>query len=376
MKLSGLVISLISASTTVMARSAVYMMSSNEQPLGLVDNKPTISLDAYSMVMSQLTDTADTHPVMHWKDAYQQQTFESARGVWNNRDAWLHHDQDDVFTPKLDSILYVMVSGVEQPEEILGEPTFYVTENHGHAYKDLAKDNIKSVSESGRRAEKLSRESSSEEDFTEKFQQEYGNVFDLNKKPEKSFAKEIMNFKNILTDAKSNAFSTIRIKGLKTFAKEYGVKSTQYTEGERILNELFEKTVIPEFLEGENRRALVSIVFTPAKHAVFRKRALPEDEGTCYKTEEACINGTSSCSDRGSCVITDNDCYSCQCKSTSYQGDSCQIENVVGDFQLLFWTGIGLIIVTVGSLMFVYNNGGGSDSDGIMMVPQSLPKQD
>ena len=99
-----------------LARSAVYMASSNEQPLGLADNKPTISLDAYSMVMSQLTDTADTHPVMHWKDAYQQQTFESARGVWNNRDAWLHHDQDDVFTPKLDSILYVMVSGVEQPE--------------------------------------------------------------------------------------------------------------------------------------------------------------------------------------------------------------------------------------------------------------------
>ena len=63
----------------------------------------------------------------------------------------------------------------------MGEPTFYVTENHGHAYKDVAKDNVKSVSESGRRAEKLSHEPSSE-DFAEQFQQEYGNVFDLNKK--------------------------------------------------------------------------------------------------------------------------------------------------------------------------------------------------
>ncbi|KAI9251456.1 hypothetical protein BDA99DRAFT_521917 [Phascolomyces articulosus] len=350
------------------------MMSSNDQPLGLAD-KPTISLDAYSMVMSQLTDTADTHPVMQWKDAYQQQTFEAARGVWNNRDAWFQHEQDDVFKPKLDSVLYVIVSGVEQPEEILGEPTFYVSENHAHAYKDVAKDNVKSVSASGRRAEKLSHESLDDDVVVQQFKQEYNDLFDLEKKPEMSFAKEVMHLKSVLADAKSNAFSTFRIKSLKTFAKEYGVKSSQYTEGERILNELFEKTVIPEFLEGENRRALVSIVLTPAKHAVFRKRALPDTE-TCYKTEESCLNGTSSCSARGSCVATDNDCYVCQCKSTSYQGDACQVENVVGDFQLLFWTGVGLIIVTVGSLLFVYNNGGGADSDSIMMVPQSLPKQD
>ncbi|KAI9485007.1 hypothetical protein BDB00DRAFT_851794 [Zychaea mexicana] len=375
-KLSGLVLSILSAGTTVMARSAVYMASSNDQPLGPID-KPTISLDAYSVVMSQLTDTADTHPVMQWKDAYQQQTFESVRGVWNNRDAWLCHEQDDVFEPKLDSILYVIVSGVEQPEAILPDPAFYVSENHAHAFKDVAKDNVESVSASGRSATALKHasSSSSEEELIEQFKEAFGDVFDLDEKADKSFATEVMHLKSIVADAKSNAFSTIRVRGLKTLAKEYGVKSTQYTEGERILNELFQKTVIPEFLEGEKRRALVSVVLTPAKHAVFRKRALPETD-VCYKTEDDCINGTSGCTGRGSCVADSNDCYSCQCKAASFQGEACEVENVVADFQLLFWTGVALIILTTGSLMFVYQSGGGSDSEGVMMVPQSLPKQD
>lgn len=117
------------------------------------------------------------------------------------------------------------------------------------------------------------------------------------------------------------------------------------------------------------------------KHASLHKRDIPgllqEDDTTCYKSQEACENGTASCSGgRGSCVASETDgCYTCQCKSSAYLGSACEIEDVVADFQLLFWTSVGLIAATSGVLLFVYKSGN-IENGGIMLAPQSLPKQD
>ncbi|KAI8143688.1 hypothetical protein BJV82DRAFT_611348 [Fennellomyces sp. T-0311] len=356
------------------ARSAVYLASSNDMPLGPID-KPTLSLDAYSMVLAQLTDTADTHPVMHWSKAYKQETFDSARGVWNNRDAWFRYEQDDVFETKLDSILNVIVSGVQRPEDVLSDPAFYVSENDAEVFNDLSLEVVHSVSENGRTTATLPDVTIPPRDFFPKlFKETYGDALDLNQQPEKDFVVEVMHLQNIVKDAKANAFAMVNIRSLKIFAQEYGVESAQYTAAVQILETLFQQIVIPEFLKGENRRALVSVVFTPAKTAVFRKRGL-EEADVCYKSEDDCLNGTSSCSNgRGACVAS-GDCYTCQCKSSSYLGDACEIQDVVADFQLLFWTGVFLTLLTTGCLLFVYNSGG-SGTDGVMMVPSSLPKQD
>ena len=81
--------------------------------------KPTIPLDAFSMVLSHMTDTADCHPIHHMQQAYKQETIAGAKAVWNNRAAWWSHAQDDVFERKLDNSLFLVVSGMDASEGML-----------------------------------------------------------------------------------------------------------------------------------------------------------------------------------------------------------------------------------------------------------------
>lgn len=97
------------------------------------------------------------------------------------------------------------------------------------------------------------------------------------------------------------------------------------------------------------------------------------DNKVCYKTASACKNGTSHCNGNGQCIEQGN-CFSCQCKSSQYVGESCQYINAVADFQLLFWTGILLIVITASVVGCVYQSG--NMVDGGIIMAQSLPKQD
>lgn len=104
------------------ARSTVYMVTSDDASAMDTSNnveKPTIPLDAFSMVLSHMTDTADCHPIHHMQQAYKQETIAGAKAVWNNRAAWWSHAQDDVFERKLDNGLFLVVSGVDASEGIL-----------------------------------------------------------------------------------------------------------------------------------------------------------------------------------------------------------------------------------------------------------------
>lgn len=141
-----------------------------------------------------------------------------------------------------------------------------------------------------------------------------------------------------------------------------------------ILADFFRK-VIPESAV-EDARSLVTIVFTPQtpRQSSFGKRAIAEP--TCHTSEHACENATSSCSGRGSCVrARDSECFTCQCQSSAFLGEACQVQDAVGDFQLLFWTGVGLTVLTSGVLLFVYKSGNVGNG-GILAAPQPLPKRD
>lgn len=93
------------------ARSSVYVVSSNELKTTTATDTPTIPVDAFSLLMSQMTDTEQDHPVMHWQKTYREQTVRSARAVWTTKN-------DNIFDRKLESSLLVIVPGVEEPQGI------------------------------------------------------------------------------------------------------------------------------------------------------------------------------------------------------------------------------------------------------------------
>ncbi|KAI9311379.1 hypothetical protein BX666DRAFT_1997840 [Dichotomocladium elegans] len=378
MKTPGIVLSLLVASATVMARSAVYMVSDGNHvdiPVDMATEKSTVPLDAFSMILSHMTDTTGCHPIEHMEEAYKQETIAGAKAVWSNRGAWWSHEQDDVFEKKLDNGLFIVVSGVNSPEAILPSPAFYVSDNVAEDYMAVADDTAQALEEKGRQVTVMSNLALMDIDVTDD-----SGVFDLTQQADITFIRELHYMKSVFQ--KDSDFIAIKMEGLQLLGKVYGVNSAQYQEAEHLLNDLFEKTVIPGYQAVHaDQRSLITLVFTPGRYygTSLGKRGLPveplQNEKTCFVTEAACLNETSSCSGRGSCVPAKDSCYICQCSSPSFLGSACEVQDAVADFQLLFWTGVTLIILTSGVLMFVYKSGEVGNG-GVILVPQALPKQD
>lgn len=127
--------------------------------------------------------------------------------------------------------------------------------------------------------------------------------------------------------------------------------------------------------------AISTIILTPIMKQLNERRdihinrlvAAPLSD-SCFKTVSACKNGTANCSGNGQCTEVVEGCFSCQCKSSSHVGDSCQYIDAVNDFQLLFWTSVLLVVITASVVVCVYQSG--NMVDGGVIMAQSLPKQD
>lgn len=164
----------------------------------------------------------------------------------------------------------------------------------------------------------------------------------------------------------------IEMNTLSLIGQEYGFESSEYKEAQLIVKDLFEKFVIPNF-QGLHARGVSTFILTPSSSINKKKRALPVEE-TCFKTFDACKNGTSNCSGNGQCTKIQENCYTCARKSSSYVGEACQYVDAVADFQLLFWTSVLLVVITASVVVCVYQSG--NIVDGGIIMAQSLPKQD
>ena len=134
--------------------------------------------------------------------------------------------------------------------------------------------------------------------------------------------------------------------------------------------------MIPEFEQAyeNNEYAFSTFVLSPTVKSHLQKRAPPAASvapgGTCFKDIATCENETDHCSGRGSCgAVVDTQCYACTCNSTKYLGDSCQVEDISSDFQLLFWTSVVLILIVGGAIAALVNLGENMESPPIVQVP-------
>lgn len=142
------------------------------------------------------------------------------------------------------------------------------------------------------------------------------------------------------------------------------------------MRDLFEKFVIPNFQQLHSG-SLSTFILTPTlKQQKLRRGVanLASIVNECYKSASDCKNGTNHCSGNGQCTSSSEGCFSCQCKSSAFVGESCQYVNSVADFQLLFWTAVLLIVITSSVVVCIYQSG--DIVDGGIIMAQSLPKQD
>ncbi|OAD77554.1 hypothetical protein PHYBLDRAFT_157785 [Phycomyces blakesleeanus NRRL 1555(-)] len=394
--LSTAVLSLLSVSTSVLARSSVYMVSETAKMTAQCHHSE-VSFNSFSLVMSHLMNTLDTHPIMQLQDSYKQQALDGAQAVWNGHQQWFSNEENDLFKPKLQGNLFITVAGVQNAEVLLPDynPAFYVTDNTAEDYAALAEDIALNTQErSGHgfvmHAYTLPKTIEEASEIVSSFKQNYpgvdASVFDMTLEADNAFITEMEQSRDamkIFTTAKEGSeqrgtdFVSIKMTGLQTLLHAYGANSDKYIQGQHAVRLLLEENLIPTFQKAylnNKEGVLATVVLSPAIANRFNKRDLPDTDATCYTTLSDCEEGTGDCSGHGLCGIVSDSCYACQCKA-SFLGESCEFVDSTSDFQLLFWTGVSLIILTSGVLVFIYNSGN-IDNGGILMGTQSLPKQD
>ncbi|KAG1195831.1 hypothetical protein G6F70_007929 [Rhizopus microsporus] len=358
-----------------LARSPVYLLSKD---ITVAPSAEQISFDTFSMYYSHIMDASS-----------------SQRAVVVQDNEWLSFDSNSgLFEKKLDANLVVLVSSVHSPQALLPtkEASFYVDDNDINEYSTLANDVVNDILKNNQDVALTTFKSSricvkhsdagkhcvcgeDDDDKSEYFKLFFSNfktgLFDETKKADAKFMNEVESIRQHWDQTEFPSVNLIEINSLKELAADYGVDSDQYKEAERIFSHLFEKLIIPNFENAYPQKSLAAFIFTPIQ--TINKRGLDDNDDVCYRTARACRNGTSGCHGHGECVKTGESCFTCQCVS-SYTGDACQYVDAVGDFQLLFWTSVLLIVTTASVITCVFKSGSNSDA-GIIMT-QSLPKQE
>lgn len=117
-------------------------------------------------------------------------------------------------------------------------------------------------------------------------------------------------------------FDVVALTGLERLAQEHGVQSKVYKEAQRVVSQWLSND-----LQTQQRQQTTTLVMTPYTNTL-NKRAVPVGK-----------------------------------------------IDAVSDFQLLFWTGVFLVLITFGILTFVYQLGN-VDSGSAVLTSTALPKQD
>ncbi|CAO3599830.1 unnamed protein product [Absidia cylindrospora] len=321
----GLTFGLLSSSVGVLARSNVYFTPLNQQD----SQTPSVSLNTFSTWMAHLMGTSETHSVFHWKDSHRQEALEGVQALWTNpalKDL-AFADPFDANTSTKKSM--VIISGVHHPEALLPEqsPSLYVDNNDAQDFVDVALDTMTHYTE------KLNAETQKVdctiasvdtklEHIVDSFKAYYDhlvdtNVFDTTNKADQAFMVEMEQLRGMEWTKDLNV---VEMTGLEQLAKAHGTQSAAYKEAQKVVSDLLTKDWIHQDQQ-------MTLVLTPYTNQI-NKRAVPVEK-----------------------------------------------INAVSDFQLLFWTGVFLVLLISGVLAFVYQLGY-SDAGNVVLTTTSLPKQD
>ncbi|CAA7261826.1 unnamed protein product [Cyclocybe aegerita] len=194
---------------------------------------------------------------------------------------------------------------------------------------------------------------------------------------------DVEDLASFFTSAEEPSFAALELSKLHQTRTELGASSDEYVEAATELREFLEQ------LAEDDRFSLAVLTYaSPSSASLYRRQdpqqtqqplpstAPPPQEpigaiSTCFKTEDDCNNGTTSCSGRGQCVgatKAGRTCFVCTCAPTKtgegtkvkteyWAGESCERKDVSGPFVLLTGTVIVILLLIAGSISLLYSVG-------------------
>ncbi|KAG2182746.1 hypothetical protein INT44_005726 [Umbelopsis vinacea] len=420
LSLVAIAASTLSICSTALAHSTVYIVSEKNAANQIQSNVavPETSFASFATLLSHILGTSDRHTV-NVQDA--KNTFSLVNDVLASSPAL---DRSNLFS-KLKGSMFISVGGVRDSQAVLPtyDPTLTVRDDRSEDFVALMSDhNNYQIQRSSFREDGVTRFFDGEEIYVadddeafERFKIAYPEinvgVFDMSNdvsytqmteqnvykvtnlafgfisgchQADKTFVAEIEHVQNTVKDfvlARADSvkhktdYLTIHMTSLEGLLTAHGASSDQYATAQSVLKDLFAKTLIPDFEQAyeSDEYAFSTFILSPTVKSRFQKRAPPAPSAapdTCFKNIATCEKETDHCSGRGSCgAVVDTQCYACTCNSTKYLGDSCQVEDISSDFQLLFWTSVALILMVGGAIAALINLGENIESPPIVQVP-------
>ncbi|KAI8098551.1 uncharacterized protein BX664DRAFT_319014 [Halteromyces radiatus] len=317
-----LALGVLSSSMSVMARSSVYF-TPMIQPM---DSIPEVSLNTFSTWMAHMTGSSEIHSVFHWKDKHRQEALEGIQTLWSHP-TFREMVSGDIFEPLTNSKKsMVIIDGVAHSKDILPnrQPSLYVDDNDAQDFMDVALDTMALYADKNAETQKIENVDDTVDtnlnEIIDSFKTHYESlvdttVFDSNNKADRTFMIEMEKIRGMT----NKDFNVVRLTGLKQLGQEHGINSNVYREAQQVVQQLINNDI------EQQQKETMTLIMTPWTNTM-EKRAVPEKI------------------------------------------------NAVSDFQLLFWTGVFLVLVTSGVLTFVYRLG--SVDTGNVVMTSTLPKQD
>ncbi|CAO3617588.1 unnamed protein product [Cunninghamella echinulata] len=315
-----------------MARSSVYFTPMTQQNSQI----PEVSLNTFSAWMANLTGTSDMHSFSQYKGLHQQNALEGMQEMWNTP-SLKELGSSDIFKPLSDEKQFmVIINGVDSPSAFLPfqDPSLYVQDNDGSDFTDVALDTMSQY------ADKMKTDTQKIENVLntldiddlpqvmESFKTHYKSYMDVYKldfesKAVQTFMVEVEQVRNI----QPKDFNVIEMNGLQMIGQEYGTDSKVYQEAQHIISQL----ITNEFNQHQKGTTLILTPMTTnvEQHQLRRRQQQQPDQRI----------------------------------------------DLTSDFQLLFWTGVFLILLTSGIVTFAFSLGN-NDTGGVVLTTSTLPKQD
>lgn len=190
----------------------------------------------------------------------------------------------------------------------------------------------------------------------------------------------------------------LRFSGLQAVESSYGADSVEYAKAKKLVQEAVERVtaLFQTRSDQQGRSASIAFVVTCADDddvvpqlakrellAPFKRQLsssgaafkpskpspLPKNlAGTCFTSAKDLEEATNECSGHGKAVKTSRGgrpCYRCQCKATEvrkgkktyWAGAACEKKDVSTEFVLLASSVLLLVLVSAGSVYFLYSQG-------------------
>ncbi|CAO3595353.1 unnamed protein product [Absidia cylindrospora] len=314
----GFAFGLLSSSIGVMARSTAYFPASTENESQTPATE--VSLNTFSAWMAHMMGTSESHPLLFWEGSHTEEAMLGIQSLWS-RPTYKKLLYDSA-RENVGHTSFMVISGVDDPEALFPSlvPSLYITDDNAQDFMELALDNMVPKADNFNPEKDDNGMASTDiktDQLIDSFKTHYAslvntNVFNASNKADQAFMVEIEMIRGMLDKG-----AIVEMAGLELLAQEHGTQATVYKDAQQIVSNLISNHLPQQ----------TTLIVTPWIKKVDR-RAVPVEK-----------------------------------------------INAVSDFQLLFWTGVFLVLVTSGILVFVYQLGG-VDSGNVVLTSTALPKQD